>query len=117
MTHGQRVPGGQDEEHRVHQQVVTLQALGQAPRLVLPLVAQHEIDVAQRQRGQRVLGLGLDELAAQSRRVARERLHRRQGEVQRDGLERGDAPRPLTVPAAAARSASASAARSSSASA
>ena len=52
------------------------------------------------------------------RRVARERLHRRQGEAQRDGLERGDARRgPVTVPAAAARSASASAARSSSASA
>ena len=58
---------------------------------MLPLVAQHEIDVAQRQRGQRLLGLGLDELAAQARRVARQRPHRRHGEIQRHRLERGDA--------------------------
>ena len=35
--------------------------------------------------------LGLNELAAQARRLARERLHRRHREVERDRLERGDA--------------------------
>ena len=74
------------------EQFVALQARGQPPRLVLPLVAEHEVDVAERQRGQRLLGLGLDQLAAQPRRVARERLDRRQREAQRDGLERGDPP-------------------------
>ena len=63
-------------------------------RLVLPLVGQHEVDVAERERGQRLLGLGLDELAAQAGRLARERLHRRQREPDRDRLEGGDAPSP-----------------------
>ena len=87
-----RVAGGQDEVDRVAQQLVALEAGRQPPRLVLPLVAEHEVDVAERERGQRLLGLGLDELAAQARRVARERLHRREREPQRDRLEAGDAP-------------------------
>ena len=60
---------------------------------MLPLVAEDEVEVAERQRGQRVLGLGLDELAAQPRRVARERLDRRQGEVEGHRLEGRDARR------------------------
>jgi hypothetical protein len=86
-----RVPGGQDEVDRIAQQLMAHQAGGQPPGLVLPLVTQHEVDVAQRQRGQRILGLGLDHLAAQLRRVAAERVHRRQREAQRRGLEAGDA--------------------------
>ena len=82
---------------------------------MLPLVAEHEVDVAERERGQRLLGLGLDELAAQPRRVGGERRDRRQREPQRDRLEAAIRARPATVPAAAARSASAIAARSSSA--
>ena len=47
---------------------------GSGHGLVLPLVAEHEVDVAERERRQRLLGLGLDELAPQARRVAGERL-------------------------------------------
>ena len=61
---------------------------------MLPLVGQDEIDVAERERGQRLLGLGLDELAAQAGRLARERLHRRDGEAERHRLEGGDPPPP-----------------------
>ena len=57
-----------------------------------PLVTEHEVDLAQREGGQRLLGLGLDQLAAQPRRVGRQRLHRRQREPQRHGLKRGDPP-------------------------
>ena len=87
-------------------------------RLVLPLVGEHEVDVPERERGQRLLGLGLDELAAQVRRVARERPHRRDARAasrptgtRRSGRGRRRCPRPP------ASSASASSARSSSASA
>ena len=61
---------------------------------MVPLVGQHEVDVAERERGQRLLGLGLDELAAQGRCVARQRLHGRHGEPQRHRLEGGDPPAP-----------------------
>ena len=47
----------------------------------------------ERERGQRLLGLGLDELAAQAGRVARRAPHRGEREPQRDRLERRD-PRP-----------------------
>ena len=67
-------------------------ALRQAARLRPPLVGQHQVHVAERERGQRLLGLRLDELAAQARRLARERLDRREREVQRHRLERGDPP-------------------------
>jgi hypothetical protein len=39
----------------------------------VPFVAQHQVDVAQRERRQRLLGLGLDQLAAQAGSVAGER--------------------------------------------
>ena len=94
--HGRRVPPrdgvvrGQDEVDGVAQQRVTLEARRQAPRLVLPLVAQHEVEVAAREGGQRVLGLGLDELAAQLRRLLGERRDHRQRDPQGDGLEARD---------------------------
>lgn len=83
QRHGVSVParrwvlGRQDEVHRVLEELVALHARGQPPGLMLPLVAQHEVDVADRQRGQRLLGLRLDELAAQPGRVAPERIDRR----------------------------------------
>ena len=48
-----------------------------AVRLVLPLVGQDEIDVPERERGQRLLRLGLDELAAEVGCISCECLHRR----------------------------------------
>ena len=60
-------------------------------RLVLPLVADDQVDVADGQRRQRLLRLGLDQLAAEVRCVARERLHRGDGKVERGRLEGGDA--------------------------
>ena len=81
QRHRERVPArgrvalGQDEADRVAVQVVAVDAGGPRVRLVLPLVGQDEIDVAERERGQRLLGLGLDELAAQAGRLPRERMH------------------------------------------
>jgi hypothetical protein len=63
-------------------------------RLLLPLVGQHEVDAAEGELGQGVLGLGLHELATQARRLARERRHGRHGDAQRGGLEGGDAAAP-----------------------
>ena len=83
---------GQHDPDRVAGQLVADDAVGQAERVQLPLVGQHEVEVAERERGQRALGLGLDELAAQLRRLAPERLHRRQRDLQRHGLERRDPP-------------------------
>ena len=80
------------------QQLVAHEAGGQPPGLVAPLVAQHEVEVAQRQRGQGVLGLRLDQLAAQPRRLGRQRLDHRQGDAQRDGLEARDAAAPRDRP-------------------
>ena len=117
MAARRRMVRGQHEVDRVAVQVVAVDAGGPRVRLVLPLVGQDEVDVAERQRRQRLLGLGLDELAAQAGRLARERAHGRDGEAQRGRLERGDPRPPGDVPAAAASSASASSARSSSASA
>ena len=56
------------------------------------LVAEHEVHVAQRQRREPLLGLGLDQLAAQLRCVARQRLDRRRGDTHGHGLERRDPP-------------------------
>jgi hypothetical protein len=60
-------------------------------RLVLPFVGEYEVDVAERQRGERLLGLGLDQLAAQPRCIARQPLHRRYREPQHDRLKARDA--------------------------
>ena len=79
-------------------QVLALDARRARERLVLPLVGQHQVDVAQGQRGQRLLGLGLDQLAAEIGRVARECLHRRDGEVKGNRLERRDAGPPGDPP-------------------
>ena len=88
-----RVVGGQDEVHRVAKQVVAVDAGGRRQRLVLPLVGEHEVDVAERERRQRLLGLGLDELAAQRGRVAAQRA-RSPGAARRSATDwkRGDPP-------------------------
>ena len=80
------MPDRQDEVDGVSQELVALHACRQRQWLVLPLVAEDDVDVADRQCGQRLLGLCLDELAAQPRRVAPKRGDRRQGEAQRRGL-------------------------------
>ena len=67
-------------------------------RLVLPLVGQHEVDIAERERRERLLGLGLDQLAAQVGRLARERPDRGDGDAEADGLERGDPAAPRDAP-------------------
>ena len=70
--------------------VRALDAGRQPPGLGLPLVAEHEVEVADGQRGQRLLGLGLDELAAEPRRRRGEALHRRECEAERDRFKAGD---------------------------
>jgi hypothetical protein len=85
-----RVAVRQDEADRIGAEVFAVHPGRPRMRLVLPLVGQHEVDVAERERGQRLLGLGLDQLAPQRRGLAGERLHRRDGEPERDGLEGGD---------------------------
>ena len=94
MAPRSRVSRGQDEADRV---TVHVQAHDPGrPRmgLVLPLVGEHEVDVPERERRQRLLGLGLDELAAQVGRPAGERPHRRDGQPDGDGLEGGESPPP-----------------------
>ena len=93
VTPRRRVVLGQDEVDRVAAQVLAVDAGGSRERLVLPLVGQDQVDVPERERGQRLLGLGLDELAAQVGRLSRERLHRRHGEV--EGTDWNEAMRPL----------------------
>ena len=61
-------PGGDEQGDGVVEQLVARDAGGQADGLALPLVAEHEVEVAERERGQRLLRLGLDDLAAQPRR-------------------------------------------------
>ena len=86
-----RMARRQAEAHGIAEQVVALHARGQLLGLVLPLVSQHEVDVAQRQPGEGLLRLQLHQLAAQPRRLPGQRLHRRQREPQRHRLEPGDA--------------------------
>jgi hypothetical protein len=71
VTERERVILGEHHAHRVAVQVVAVDAGGPGARLMLPLVAEDEIHVAQDQRRQRLLGLGLHELAAQPGRVSR----------------------------------------------
>ncbi len=63
----------------------------QAYGLVLPLVAEREVEVADRERWEGVLGLCLHELTAQPWRIAAECVDRRQRDPPRGGLERADA--------------------------
>ena len=113
-----RVARGQDHVHRSRSSSWRSTPAGSRQRLVLPLVAEHEVDVAERERGQRLLGLGLDAArsAAAARRAPAPRSPAAPAAASTD-WKPAIRPRPATVPAAAARSASASAARSSSASA
>jgi hypothetical protein len=60
---------------------------------VLPFVGEHEVDVPERERGQRPLGLRLHELAAQPGRIGFQPPHGGERDPQRDGLEGRD-PRP-----------------------
>jgi hypothetical protein len=92
------VVGRQDEVDRVRVEVLAVDARRPRARLVLPLVGEHDVDVPERQRGQRLLRLGLDELAAQAGRGARERLHRGRGDADRDRLERRDPGQPRDAP-------------------
>ena len=65
MSPGRRVAGGQEHADGVSQQLVPLQRRLKPPGVELPLVAENQIQVAEGQRGQRILGLGLDQLAPQ----------------------------------------------------
>jgi hypothetical protein len=86
-----RVALRHEQVHGVIEQRMAVDAHRELDRLVLPLVAEHEVDVAERQRGQRLLGLGLDNPAAQPREVALEPQDRRQRDAQEHRLEPGDA--------------------------
>ena len=81
---------GEEDVHRVVEEVEAGHAVRQPQRLVLPLVAQHDVHVPQRQGRQRLLGLRLDELAAQPRRALAQRLHCRQRQPDRHRLEARD---------------------------
>ena len=84
------MPLGQDHADQIAEQTVPAHTGRARVRLVLPLVGQDQVHVAQRERGQRLLGLGLHELATQGRRVPREGAHGRDGQSQRSRLERRD---------------------------
>ena len=88
---GRRVGLREHQPHRIEVQVLARDAGWTRQRLVLPLVGQDEVDVAEHEHRQRLLGLRLDELAAQSRGLAREGLHCGHGEHKRGRLERRDA--------------------------
>ena len=94
MTLRRRVVCGQHEVNRVAAQVLAVDAGGSRVRLVLPLVGQDEIDVPEGERGQRLLRLGFDELAAEVRCISGECLHRRYREAERHRLEGGDSSPP-----------------------
>jgi hypothetical protein len=90
VTARHRVVSGEDEIDRLAVQVVALHPCGPRVWLVLPLVGQDQVDVAERERGQRLFGLGLHELAAQPRRFARERTDGRHREPEAHRLKRRD---------------------------
>ena len=69
---------------------------------MLPLVGEHEIDVAEDERGERLLRLGLDELAAQLLMLLHESPEGGDGDVERRGLEGRD-PRSSGDPARSRR--------------
>ena len=108
MAAHRRVAGRQHEPHPVLHQLVTLHPLGQQAGLVLPFVSEDEVDVAERERGERLLRLQLEQLAPQSR-ARRGRALRMAGSASRSATDSKPAmrARPATVPAAAASSASA----------
>jgi hypothetical protein len=78
------------QQHRVVEQVVADERARDAPGLVLPLVAEDQVEVAERERRDRLLGLGLDQLRAKARGLGPQPLHHRQRELERHRLERGD---------------------------
>ena len=110
--HGAAVPPPRDgpragRAHRLAAQVDALDARRARVRPPVPFVGQHQVDVAQRQRRQRLLGLGLDQLAAQPGRVVASACIA--GVASRSATDWNAATRalPVTPPAAAASSASA----------
>jgi hypothetical protein len=86
----QRAGRRRDEAHLVEQELVALQSRGQPPGAVLPLVAEDQVDVAEREERQGLLGLGLEEVQREARRLPRQAHHGRDRDLQRDGLEAGD---------------------------
>ena len=80
----------EDHEDGVAVQVDAVDALQAGMWLVRPFVRQHEVDVPEREHRQRLLGLGLDELAVQAGRVSSELLQRRCRDAKGDGLEGRD---------------------------
>lgn len=69
---------------------MAVDAVGACARLMRPLVGEHEIEVAQGQRGERLLWFGLDQLTAQLRCGLSEYGQRRRGYLERHGLEGRD---------------------------
>lgn len=89
-----RMVFGEYDVDGVAAQILALDACGSRMRLLLPFVGEDEVDVAERERGQRFLRLRFDELAAKGGRVTCKRLHRGNRETERNGLEGGDASPP-----------------------
>ncbi len=81
---------GEHDVDGVAVQVLAVDAGRPGERLVLPLVGQDEIEVPERERRERLLGLGLDQLAPQLGRLARERPDRGHGQPEPDRLEGRD---------------------------
>ena len=81
---------GHRRRTRGRRAVLADQAGGHPPRVMGPLVADHEVDAAERELGQRGLGLGLDQLAAELRGGGGQRRDRRRRDVNGGRLERGD---------------------------
>jgi hypothetical protein len=86
-----RVPDRNREHERVAAQLALLECRVARPRGVVVLLGEHHVDVAQAQPGQRVLGLGLHEIAVQLRMAGLERPERRDHERVGRRLERGHA--------------------------
>ena len=81
------MPDGHREHERVAAQLAVLERRVALARRVVVLLRDHEVHVAEPQRRQRVLGLGLDQLALQLRVARLERPERRDHERVRAGLE------------------------------
>jgi drug/metabolite transporter (DMT)-like permease len=88
------VAGRQDQPELLAQQRLDVQARVRPAREVRVLVAEHEVERAERQRRQRRLGLGVLDLDAQRGVLGREPPQRRRQQVQARRLERRHAQGP-----------------------
>jgi hypothetical protein len=61
----------EEDADRIREQVVAFDACWDSQRLVLPLVADDEVNLGESQCRQRRLRLGLDKFATQPRRLTR----------------------------------------------